>query len=407
MFALTLLASAINYGSSVVFSRILTPASFGDFTALLALAVVLAVPTAAGQTVIAARVAAHVAAGRHEQMRYLTRHALAHVTVLGLAAATIYVLLIPVIAQVLNLQTIGPAIALSPLIGLAFVQPIVLGLLQGMDRYLAFGGMLLTLAVLRTLVGVPAALVTGGAGGAIAGQALAMLAGLALGAWLLRGSLIRRGTGAATSGLRRKPNVRTVSASAAFVAFAVLSNVDVLLAKLFLNPTDVGLYAALLTLGKFVTFLPASIAVVMVPSAARARDSAGATNRVLRISALLVAGSTLMAALPAALAPDLTIRLLFGTEYLRATPGVLPIVIAGAGLAMLYLLVVYSVAIEDRRWVVLLVCGTFLQAVGIAAFHDSPAQVATVQAAVVLVLLLANEAAFHSLLRPRTRRRPA
>jgi hypothetical protein len=78
----------------------------------------------------------------------------------------------------------------------------------------------------------------------------------------------------------------------------------------------------------------------------------------------------------------------------------LPMLFAGTGLALLYLLVVYSVAIGDRRWMSLLVGGVALQATGISLFHDTPTEVATVQATVVAILLLVNEAAFHSLLRP-------
>ena len=57
MVALTFAASAVNYASSVVFGRMLTPASFGDLTAMLAIVVVVAIPTAAAQTVVAERLA--------------------------------------------------------------------------------------------------------------------------------------------------------------------------------------------------------------------------------------------------------------------------------------------------------------------------------------------------------------
>jgi hypothetical protein len=46
MMALTLLASGVNYASNLVFSRVLTPAGYGDFTALIALTVIDAVPAA-------------------------------------------------------------------------------------------------------------------------------------------------------------------------------------------------------------------------------------------------------------------------------------------------------------------------------------------------------------------------
>ena len=50
MVGLTLLASVTNYGSNLIFGRLLTPASFGDLTALLALALIAATPTIAAQT---------------------------------------------------------------------------------------------------------------------------------------------------------------------------------------------------------------------------------------------------------------------------------------------------------------------------------------------------------------------
>jgi len=399
MVLLTLVASAMNYASNLIFSRILEPASYGDLTALLALLVVITVPTGAAQTVIAERVATYEANDQPDRTRYLVRHAIAHVSVVALVVGVLYTLSIPLVVGLLDLQSAGPAIALAPLVILAFLLPVALGALQGMDRYLAYGLMLLAIAVSRIAFGVPwASTPSGGSGGALAGQALGMAAVLVGAAWLLRTHLIGRGTGAATSGLRRRPNVRAVTASLAFVAFAVISNLDVLLAKLFLSSEEVGLYAALSTIGKVVMFLPAAVAVVMVPNAARARHTRREANRVLRIAGLLVALTTVFAALPAVLAPELVVQLMFGDQYVDATNGVLPIVWAGAVLSLLYLLVIYSVAVEDRRWSMLLGAGILLQIGGISLFHDSPAQVALVQAIVVSVVLLANELRFHRLL---------
>jgi O-antigen/teichoic acid export membrane protein len=190
-----------------------------------------------------------------------------------------------------------------------------------------------------------------------------------------------------------------VSASAAFIAFAVVSNLDLLLAKAFLPPSDVGVYAAVATVGKVVTFLPAAIAVAMVPNAARAHIS-GESRRVLRHSALLVMATAALAGLPTVLAPGLVVDLMFGAGYEDATAALIPIVIAGAALAMLNLLVVYSVAIRDHRWSLLLLAGVAVQVTGVSLFHETPTEVALVQAAAALTVLLLNELISHSLLRP-------
>jgi hypothetical protein len=114
----------------------------------------------------------------------------------------------------------------------------------------------------------------------------------------------------------------------------------------------------------------------------------------------MVAATTAVVAIPALLASTFVFRTMFGDDYHAATSGVLPMVGAGAGLSLLYLLVVFAVAIEDRRWTWLLIAGVAVQVTGIALFHDSPTQVAGVQAAVVAIILLGNELIFHSLLRP-------
>lgn len=399
---LTLVASVVNYGSNLVFSRVLDVAGFGELTALLSLAVVLAVPAAAAQTVIAERVAFYVAEGRLDIVRYLVRHAFAHVGLIAILVGVAYVLLIPVVVWVLDIRQPGPAIALAPVVVLSFIVPVALGVLQGLDRFTALGIMFVAISVAGIAFGVPWALAGGGAGGAIAGRALGMAVVLLGALFMLRKLRIARGSGAARSGLRRKFDVRTASASAAFVAFAVVSNLDILLAKMYLDPDEVGIYAAVATVGKIVTFLPGTAAVVVVPNAVRARRDSGSSARVLRLAALLVGATAALAAVPTALAPDLIVNLMFGDGYEDAAEAILPIVFAGAGMAMLNLLVVYSVAIHDRRWFLVLVLGVVLQIVGISAFHGSPTEIAIVQASVLGILLLVNERWFHSLLLQRS-----
>ena len=63
----------MNYASSLVFSRILDPAGFGDLTALLALGLIVVVPTGAAQTVIAERVASYHQAGDNARVGLFAR----------------------------------------------------------------------------------------------------------------------------------------------------------------------------------------------------------------------------------------------------------------------------------------------------------------------------------------------
>lgn len=396
--ALTLLASAVNYASNLIFSRVLSPAGYGDLTAILALSIVLAIPVAAAQTRIAERVARFALEGNTERVGYTVRHGLAHMATVGAAATFVYVLTIPLVDKALDLQAPGPAIALAPLLFVTFLFPVLQGALQGLERWVAFGVVALAIAVSRVVIGVPWAEAGGGAGGAVAGQAVGMGVCLLALLWVMRHQVRRTGNAAAWSGVRRRPDVGAVAAGAAFVFFAVIANCDVVLAKLFLAPDEAGHYAALATIGKIVTFLPAAIAVMIVPNAVKAGAGAVERRKVLRTAAVFVAGTALLAMIPAIAAPTFVMRTMFGDEYLDATSGILPIVCAGGGLSLLYLLVTFAVTIEDHAWTWLLVLGVGLQVGGIALLHDSVTQVAGVQAAVVGVMLLLNEARYHALL---------
>lgn len=395
---LSMVSSAINYGSNLVFARILDPASYGDLSSLLSLSIVVAVPFTAAQTRVATRVAGYSASGDFDKVQYTVRHALAHLTVIALVATLVYCALIPVVKPLLHLQAIGPAIALAALIFATFLLPTLQGALQGLERWVAFGLVGLCVALARLLFGIPWALAGGGAGGALAGQAIGILACFGGLMWLLRPHVRRTGNAAAWAGVRRRPDIAGVAAGAAYVFFAVIANFDVVLAKIFLAPKLAGDYAALSTIGSVVTFLPASVAVIVVPTTTHAGDSAEDRAKVLRLSAAMVAGVAAVAIIPAVVAPAFVVKLMFGAKYLSSTSGVLPIVCAGGGLALLYLLVTYTVAIRDSRWTWLLGIGMLLQFGLIALFHSSVTQVAGMQAITVLVLLVVNEIWFHSLL---------
>lgn len=399
MAALTFAASAVNYLSNVVFGRMLTPASYGDFTALLAIVVVAAIPTVAAQTVIAERLAVFQSRGDIDSIRFLIRHAFAHVALYACVLGVLYSISIPLVVSILDLQAIGPALALAPLVTVTFFLPVVYGVLQGLERFVTLGIVVLAVAASRIAFGVPSTLAGGGAGGPLAGQAIGSF--LAIGVMLLlaRRFILGRGAGAAASGLRRRIDMRSIAASGAFIVFALLSNLDVLLAKVYLSPEKAGSYAALSAIGKIVLFLPGAVSVVMVPHVARTRDATGSAASVLRISAIAVAAGTSLVAIPAAIRPRLVLQLMFGDRYSDAAAGVLPIVIASALLALLYLLVVYTVAIRDNRWVYLLLAGVALQVAAISLFHSSPSAIAVVQMLVALLILLLNELLFHPILR--------
>jgi O-antigen/teichoic acid export membrane protein len=403
---LTQAANAINYASNLVFSRQLGTVGFGELTSLLALALVLAVPLGAAQTIVAERVAVAHAAGDQERVAFLARHALGHVFTLGSIAGIVYLACIPLIISVLDIREPGPVIALAPFVVLNFVSTVATGVLQGTRRFTALGWLIFAAAASRLAFGLPWAMAGGGAGGAIGGQSLGLLVVMLVVGWRFRSSWAPRGTNAAALGMRRRLDMRTFSASGAFVGFAILSNLDVVLSRLYLDGDAAGVYAALSTIAKLIIFLPIAIAVLMVPRAAIAHATDGQDGAgVLRSAVWAAMASCLLIAVPAVAFPGKLVDLMFGAGYETARDGVLPMVLAGAGLATLYIICTYSVAIRDRRWLILLAIGIVVQVTTIGLMNDTPVDIAWAQAITIGIVIALNELAFHSL-RPR-RRAPA
>jgi O-antigen/teichoic acid export membrane protein len=395
-----MVAGVLNYGSNLAFGHVLGVASYGDLSTLMSLFIVISVPFAAAQTRVAQRAAKHIERGEDAQLTQLVRGAAIQMTIVGAVATAIYCACVPLIADLLSLNSIWSAYALAPMIFFAFCLPVLQGTLQGLERWIAYGLVAVALGAGRLAFGLPLAILSGNAIGAIVGQALGMVVAVVGAGWLLR-QHFRRSDAQTASRAAALPSLGATRPGVAFVLFAVIANCDVVFAKLWMAPEQAGRYAALATIGKVITYLPAAVAVVVVPSAAKAADGPQGRPRVLRRSALLVGGISLVAMVPAIAKPGLLVTILFGHRYIGIAAGVLPIVLAGGGLALLYLLVTYSVVINDLRCGWLLALGIVIQAAGISLLHESAAQVAVVQAATVGAVLLLNELGPHALISRR------
>ena len=99
------------------------------------------------------------------------------------------------------------------------------------------------------------------------------------------------------------------------LAFASLTNVDILLAAYFLPKGIAGVYAAAALVGKIVLFLPSAVVTVLLPKAA-SRAAAGLTSeKILLASVAVTAALTLSATVVLALVPESLLVWAFGGDF--------------------------------------------------------------------------------------------
>jgi O-antigen/teichoic acid export membrane protein len=397
----TIVMNGASYLYNVACIRYLGSRVYGDVAAVLALAALVALPLGSMQ-ILLAREVAQVPFGRAGGLlrRWTLRAALGAVAVLALGVA----LLTP-LQDALNI-TSRSALAIG-LVGITFaiLGAVLFGVLQGRLR---FGSLAVTYGVgglAKPVLVVPALLLGFGAVGALAVNSIAGLIAVLIGAWALR-DLWSAGTehDAPPHDVRQMVVMLVGS-----LAFASLTNADILLAKYFLDDASAGVYAAAALVGKAVLFLPAAIVTVLLPKAAL-RESVGATSQgILLASAGVTLVVTLSATAVLAIVPEKTIVWAFGGEFAESTEllGWFGLAMTAAALVNVYLAVYF--AQRDLRFPLLVLGAAVAQIVGVSLFHSGPLSIVIVTLVCASSVLVLHEFFFrHSLIRivAAHRRRP-
>ena len=143
--------------------------------------------------------------------------------------------------------------------------------------------------------------------------------------------------------------MRSSRSSQTLLAYLVLMNCDVVLARTVLDEHDAGLYAAGLILTKAMLFLPQFVVVVAFPSMATAHERRRALARGLTF--ILVLGAA--GVLACALLPGLALVFVGGAEYAEIRGLLWLFAVLGTVLCLLQLLVYAVLARQGTRSVVL------------------------------------------------------
>src|SRR5581483_10992397 len=361
--------AAVNVGNYVfhlVAARDLGPSDYGDLVALLTLSALLGLPLAALQVVVG-RVVAHLTAlGRHHEVHVLNRRAAVVTAGFALAATLVLVVLTPLLQRVLSISSATAVVLMAALTVPAALTPIVWGVAQGLQRF--------------TLLAASMA----------GGTAIRMLASLTLPSVLLR-SWFRRD--APDAGGEARPRLLTgfAPAAVALLAFTSLTQSDVLAANATFSDTASGIYGAASLIGRVILYLPTAIVAVLLPKVAARAAANRSTRDILGLSLLITLLFCVAAAVIYAAAPDLIVRIAFGSKYDGAASLLVPFAVAMTILALLNVLLYYHLGRGEGLFSWVLGCGAVAQIVAFALFHQSPRWLIGDTIAVAFLVLVAHE----------------
>ena len=378
------------YGFTMAVARIIGPASYGAFFALMNLVLIVSVVMLGLQATGARRISAdpaHVGQIEREILRVSLRAALVLGGVLLLAA--------PLVDALLDLDSLASAL-LAPFAAIAMTMTgAQAGILQGERRWRE-------LAILYVLSGVPRVII---GLALIAWQPTELMAflGVTLGCYapFLYGLAVlgnHREDGETHERHGFLPIIKeAVVNSQALFAYFALTNIDMLVGRSVLDLHDSGLYAAGLIVTRAVMFLPQFVVVVAFPSMSSSRDSRRALVRSMSLVGVMGAACVL----GTAALPDLALFFAGGQQYEEVKDLLWIFALLGTVMALLQLLV-YAVLARQGGWSIVLVWLALVAVVVVAATTvSSLAGMLTVVLGVQVALLVLLSATTVAKMRER------
>ena len=368
--AATLLGNGTAYLLSMVSARILDPADFGALGALLGLLVIIATLGISIQALTARRVSTASASEREDVEGQAIRLSVLVAIAIGIGAGVIawpvsVIFSIPILAVLTGVGSLGFVVIGSAAMGIA----------QGREEHVKLSIAFIANSASRALGGILGVVVLQ----SVTGVGFGVLIGCAIGAAIAY-QLIAPKT--FSPKLKDGISIEFGHVAHALIVLFTLTNIDVLLARVFLTEDLSGEYSVGVLLAKIAFFLPNAIIIVLFP-----KMSGGGSHRALYIATGLTAMVGVVITLASVFAGDLIIAVLGGSQYKELGGEAWLFALEGSAFALVQVLLYSRLAAQDRR-AVLAVWGALavLAVVVIGWRHNSVAEIVTSVVAVSLAL---------------------
>jgi O-antigen/teichoic acid export membrane protein len=337
---------------------------------LLGLLVIIATLGISVQALTARRVSTAPAADRKDVEGQAIRLAILVAIAIGIGSAVIAwpvstLFSIPILAVVTGVASLGFVVIGSAAMGIA----------QGREQHVKLSIAFIANSGGRALGGIIGVVVLQ----SVTGVGFGILIGCAIGAAVAY-QLISPKT--LSPKLKDGISIEFGHVAHALIVLFTLTNIDVLLARVFLTEDLSGEYSVGVLLAKIAFFLPNAIIIVLFP-----KMSGGGSHRALYIATGLTAVVGVVITLASVFAGDLVIRILGGAQYKDLGSEAWLFALEGSAFALVQVLLYSRLAAQDRR-AVLAVWGALavLAVVVVGWRHNTVAEIVTSVVAVSLAL---------------------
>lgn len=258
-----LIAAVINYCLQLFLARKLSVSEFGEFTALLSLGLLFAIPSSGLATALVKLSSELKALGKLSLGAKIYKNFVIFFSGFGLLTILVMAFFKNTLAASLNIATPELFLYFGVYLLFIFLSLLPPSFLQGYLKFLPFSFHTIVSALFR--LGFPVVLLLAGFGlrGVLAGLSISFFLAFILGHFLLHKDLSVPKTSDPVP--YKKVFFLGLASTASFFGMTIMNNIDVMFVKGVLNSDSAGLYSALVTVGKVYLFGAGTVATVMFP----------------------------------------------------------------------------------------------------------------------------------------------
>jgi len=340
MFIATVIAGSINFFFHIVMGNLLSPETYGEFSALYALFFFLSYILIKTLRDINAR---FVSKFKGRDYHHLIPLFHSRMTIRMLIFGTITLLIFSAASGFFTSFLHISSNTLVLLVGLAFVFtwiiPINSGTMQGLQRFKNLSAIIIFQASAKFIIGTGLVIIGFGIFGAIIGLVIGLFLVLILSFYLVRDVVKLRFTKSKSSLIDdpskieklRDNETRMMNLESSDVAkfslhvliavscLTIPTNIDILIVKHFFTSQETALYTAASVFGKMIYFLPVGITLVMYPKVVEAQTKMDGTWNILTRSIIYTIVPTGLIVLMLWLFPSFFLGLFYPDVYTDAS----------------------------------------------------------------------------------------
>ncbi len=373
--------SVLNYLYHLLMGRLLGPDKYGELAALFSLLGLLSLVAFSFGLVTVK----YVSGASEKSIGNLRDQLYKKLLLLALFLSGVVILGSAFFASFLNVKDQLLVVGVGVIFLFVMTITINRSILQGTLKFSLYVVNVFTENSIKLFLGILFVYLGFSTGGAVLGLVVAVIV-----TWLLSEKFVEKYLDKTEKAeIKLKPFIRySIPVILQSVAITSLYSTDLVLVKHFFIAREAGIYASLSTLGKIIFFAAGPVAAVMFPIVAKKHSLGENYLKVFLYSLFLVLLISVGIVLVYALLPGLSIKILFGPQYLEGASLLALFSAFIASMTVSYFLVNFHLSLGRVRITILPLLAAFAQILGIWFYHDNLREVTTVSLVVSSLLLL-------------------